>query len=78
MVNIAYAIAEDYQISTVNNRTDPNPDPDTPTNETTGGNFYMPIEWTLTFGIAAGGILAILVVFGAVRRKKDSVSVLPN
>ncbi len=76
VVNIAYAIAEDYQISTINNGTDPEPEP--PTNETVRGYFYMPMEWTLVFGLSAGGILAILVVFGAVRRKKDSVSLCTN
>jgi len=76
VVNIAYAIAEDYQISTINNGTDPEPEP--PTNETVRGYFYMPMEWTLVFGLSAGGILAILVVFGAVRRKKDSVSLRTN
>ncbi len=76
VVNIAYAIAEDYQISTINNGTDPEPEP--PTNETVRGYFYVPMEWTLVFGLSAGGILAILVVFGAVRRKKDSVSLRTN
>jgi len=86
VVNVAYAIAEDYSISTVNNGTlpdpDPNPnngtDPDPSANETTSGYFYVPIEWTLTFGLSAGGLVAILVVFGAVRRKKDSVSLRTN
>ncbi len=76
VVNIAYAIVEDYQISTINNGTDPEPEP--LTNETASGYFYMPMEWTLAFGLSAGGILAILVVFGAVRRKKDSVSLRTN
>jgi len=86
VVNVAYAIAEDYSISTINNGTvpDPNPnpnngtDPDPSANETTSGYFYVPIEWTLTFGLSAGGLVAILVVFGAVRRKKDSVSLRTN
>ena len=72
VVNIAYAIAEDYQISPINNGTVPEPEP--PTNETVGGYFYVPMEWTLIFGISAGRLIAILVVFMAVRRKKDSVS----
>ncbi len=76
VVNIAYAIAEDYQISTINNGTDPEPEP--LTNETISGYFYVPMEWTLVFGLSAGGLLAILVVFGAVRRKKDSVSLRTN
>jgi len=76
VVNIAYAIAEDYQISTINNGTDPEPEP--PTNETVSGYFYVPMEWTLVFGLSAGGVLAILVVFGAARRKKDSVSLRTN
>jgi hypothetical protein len=76
VVNIAYAIAEDYQISTINNGTDPEPEPST--NETVSGYFYVPMEWTLAFGFSAGGLLAILVVFGAVRRKKDSVSLRTN
>jgi hypothetical protein len=88
VVNIAYAIAEDYSISTVNNGTVPDPDPDPypnngtdpnpSTNETTSGYFYVPIEWTLIFGLSAGGLVAILVVFGAVKRKKDSVSLRTN
>jgi hypothetical protein len=76
VVNIAYAIAEDYQISTINNGTDPEPEPST--NETVSGYFYVPTEWTLAFGLSAGGLLAILVIFGAVRRKKDSVSLRTN
>ena len=86
VVNIAYAIAEDYSISTINNGTVPDPDPnlnngtdpDPSANETMSGYFYVPIEWTLTFGLSAGGLVAILVVFGAVRRKKDSVSLRTN
>ena len=71
VVNIAYAIAEDYSISTVNNGTDPEP---TPTNGTITGMFSVPIEWTIGFGICAGGILGLLVVIGSVRRKRSSVS----
>ena len=82
VVNIAYAIAEDYSISTVNNGTvpdpDPDPDPNPSANETANSYFYVPIEWTLIFGLSAGGLVAILVVFGAVRRKKDSVSLRTN
>ena len=82
VVNIAYAIAEDYSISTINNGTVPNPDPDPnpdpSTNETANGYFYVPMEWTLAFGISAGALVAILTVFGAIRRKKDSVSLQTN
>jgi hypothetical protein len=78
VVNVAYAIAEDYPISTVNNGTIPDPDPEPSSNGTVSGYFYMPIEWTLVFGISAGGLLAILTVLGAVRRKKDSVSLQTN
>jgi len=74
--SVAYAIAEDYQISTINNGTDPEPEPST--NETVSGYFYVPMVWTLAFGLSAGGLLAILVVFGAVKRKKDSVSLRTN
>ena len=76
VVNIAYAIAEDYQISTINNGTDPDPEP--PTNETVSGYFYVPMEWTLGFGIASGALVGVLVVFGVIRRKKDSVSLRSN
>ena len=84
VVNIAYAIAEDYSISTINNGTVPNPDPDPnsnpdpSTNETANGYFYVPPEWTLVFGISAGALVAILTVFGVIRRKKDSVSLRTN
>ena len=78
VVNVAYAIAEDYQISTVDNGTDPDPDPEPLTNETAEGYFSVPIEWTLTFGISAGALLSILVVFGALKRRKDSVSLRTN
>lgn len=75
-VNIAYAIAEDYKISTVNNGTILDPEPTV--NETANGYFYVPMEWTLAFGLSAGGLLGVLVVFGAIRRKKDSVSLRTN
>lgn len=80
VVNIAYAISEDYQISTVNNGTDPNPDPDPdpPTNETLSGYFYVPVEWTLGFGIAAGTVLGILTILGVIKRRKDSLVLKPN
>jgi len=71
VVNVAYAIAEDHSISTVNNGTIPGPGP---SNGTTTGFFYMPMEWTIGFGICAGGILGLLVVIGSVRRKRNSVS----
>ena len=74
VVNIAYVIAEDYQISTVNNGTEPEPDPEPPTNETAEAYFYVPMEWTIGFGVSAGALLGILTIFGVVRRKKDSVS----
>ncbi|MFX0075088.1 MAG: hypothetical protein ACFE96_06580 [Candidatus Hermodarchaeota archaeon] len=71
VVNVAYAIAEDHSISTVVNGTTPEP---VPTNGTTSGVFYMPMEWTIGFGIAVGSVLGILVVIGSVRRKRNSVS----
>ncbi|MBY9021287.1 MAG: hypothetical protein KGD67_09525 [Candidatus Lokiarchaeota archaeon] len=76
VVNIAYAISEDYQISTINNGTTPKPEPQA--NETVRGYFYVPIEWTLVFGISAGGFVVILTVLVAVRRKRDSVSLQAN
>ena len=75
VVNVAYAISEDYSISTVNNGTTPDP---TTNNGTTRGIFYMPMEWTIGFGICAGGILGLLVVIGSVRRKRNSVSLRNN
>jgi len=82
VVNIGLAVVEDYKKSTENdgNSTTPDPeDPVDPTNVTKPLNYYyVPIEWTLAFGLSAGGLLAILVVFGAVRRKKDSVSLRTN
>jgi len=75
VVNVAYAIAEDHSISTVNNGTIPDPGP---SNGTTRGFFYMPMEWTIGFGICAGGILGLLVVIGSVRRKRNSVSLRNN
>jgi len=75
VVNIAYAIAEDYSINTVNNGTIPDTGP---SNTTTRGFFYMPMEWTIGFGICAGGILGLLVVIGSVRRKRNSVSLRNN
>ena len=41
LVNIAYAIAEDYSISTDINGTEPDPEP---TNGTIQGYFYVPIK----------------------------------
>ena len=78
VVNIAYAISEDYQISNVNNGTDPDPDPDPQTNETLSGYFYVPAEWTLGFGIVAGVVLGILTIFGVLKRRDDSVTLKPN
>ncbi len=80
VVNVAYAISEDYQISTVNNGTDPDPDPepDPPTNETLSGYFYVPVEWTLTFGIGAGILLGFLTILGVLKRRKDSVVLKPT
>jgi len=75
VVNVAYAIAEDHSISTINNGTTPDPGP---SNSTTKGFFYMPMEWTIGFGICAGGILGLLVVIGSVRRKRNSVSLKNN
>jgi len=71
VVNVAYAIAEDYSISTIVNGTEPEPDP---TNGTIKGYFYVPIEWTLGFVVSAGLIVGALVVMGSVRKKKSSVS----
>ncbi len=76
VVNVAYAIAEDYQISTVNNGTEPDPEPQT--NETVSGYFYMPMEWTLGFGVISGALICVLIVFGVLRRRKDSVSLGSN
>ncbi|MBK5133892.1 hypothetical protein JJE00_05620 [Candidatus Bathyarchaeota archaeon] len=72
---MAYAISEDHSISTINNGTTPDP---TPSNGTIRGVFYMPMEWTIGFGVCAGGILGILVVIGSVRRKRTSVSLRNN
>jgi hypothetical protein len=71
VVNIAYAIAEDYSISTGINGTEPDPDP---TNGTIQGYFYVPIGWTLGFVVTAGLIIGASIVIGSVRRKKSSVS----
>jgi len=71
VVNVAYAIAEDFSISTVINGTEPEPDP---TNGTIRGYFYVPIEWTLGFVVAAGLVVGALVVMGSARKKKSSVS----
>ena len=71
VVNVAYAIAEDYSISSVINGTEPDPDP---TNGTIRGYFYVPIEWTLGFVVTAGLVVGALVVIGSVRKKKSSVS----
>lgn len=75
VVNMAYAIAEDHSISTINNGTMPDPGPN---NGTTKGIFYMPMEWIIGFGVCAGGILGLLVVIGSVRRKRNSVSLRNN
>jgi len=71
VVNVAYAIAEDYSISTGINGTEPDPEP---TNGTIQGYFYVPIEWTLGFVLSAGLVVGALIVIGSVRRKKSSVS----
>ena len=71
VVNIAYAIAEDYSISSVINGTEPDPEP---TNGTIQGYFYVPIEWTLGFILSAGILVGALIVIGSVRKKKSSVS----
>jgi hypothetical protein len=71
VVNVAYAIAEDYSISTGINGTEPDPEP---TNGTIQGYFYVPIEWTLGFVVSAGLIVGALIVIGSVRRKRSSVS----
>jgi hypothetical protein len=71
VVNVAYAIAEDYSISSEINGTEPDPDP---TNGTIQGYFYVPIEWTLGFVVSAGLVVGALVVMGSVRKKRSSVS----
>jgi hypothetical protein len=71
VVNVAYAIAEDYSINTGINGTEPDPEP---TNGTIQGYFYVPIEWTLGFVLSAGLVVGALIVIGSVRRKKSSVS----
>jgi len=71
VVNVAYAIAEDYSISSVINGTEPDPDQ---TNGTTQGYFYVPFQWTLGFVVAAGLVIGALIVIGSVRKKKSSVS----
>ena len=75
VVNVAYAITEDYSISIGINGTEPDsgPDPE-PTNGTIQGYFYVPIEWTLGFIVSAGLVVGALIVIGSVRRKKSSVS----
>lgn len=79
VVNIAYAIVEDYEKSTVNdgNSTIPDPDPGdpNPTNATKPLNYYyVPIEWTIGFGIFAGLIVGLMIILGSIRRKRESVS----
>jgi hypothetical protein len=71
VVNVAYAIAEDYSINTGINGTKPDPKP---TNGTIQGYFYVPIQWTLGFVVSAGIVVGALIVIGSVRRKKSSVS----
>ena len=71
VVNVAYAIAEDFSISTGINGTEPDPEPINGTNQ---GYFYVPIEWTLGFVLSAGLLVGALIVIGSVRRKKSSVS----
>lgn len=75
VVNVAYAIAEDYSISTGINGTEPDPEP---INGTIQGYFYVPIEWTLGFVLSAGLVVGALIVIGSVRRKKRSVSLRTN
>ena len=80
-VNVAYAVAEDYKISTVHNGSNPDPDPinPDPTNSTNpDGYYYSPIEWTIGFGLCAGVVVAVVAVLGATKRKKDSVSLKSN
>ncbi len=71
VVNVAYAIAEDYSISSVINGTEPDPDQ---TNRTVQSYFYVPIGWTLGFAVSAGLVVGALIVIGSVRKKKSSVS----
>ncbi|GAH58417.1 unnamed protein product, partial [marine sediment metagenome] len=71
VVNVAYAIAEDYSISSVINGTEPEPEP---TNGTVQSYFYVPIGWTLGFVVGAGLVVGALIVIGSVRKKKSSVS----
>jgi len=71
VVNVAYAIAEDYPISSVINGTEPGPEP---TNGTVQGYFYVPTEWTLGFAVSAGLVVGALIVIGSVKRKRSSVN----
>lgn len=77
VVNIAYAIVEDYKKSTENegNSTVPDPgDPD-PNNGTIPLNFYyVPVEWTIGFIVFAGVIVGFLIVIGSTHKKRKSVS----
>ena len=75
VINVAYAIAEDYSISIGKNGTEPDsgPDPE-PINETIQGYFYVPIEWTLGFVVSAGLVVGALIVIGSVRRKRSQVN----
>lgn len=74
VVNIAYAIVEDYEKSSGNDGNSTVPDPE-PTNTTKPVNyFYVPIQWTIVFGISGAIIVGLTIIIGVSRRKRDSVS----
>ncbi len=74
VVNIGLAVVEDYEKTTGNDGNSTVPDPD-PTNSTIPeGYYYVPIQWTAIFGICAGIIVAVVVVFASLRKRRDSVS----
>jgi hypothetical protein len=82
VVNIAYAVVEDYKKSTENECNSTGPDPvdpvPGPNNGTNNGTtplnyYYVPIEWTFGFVVSAGLVVGALIVIGSARRKRKSV-----